>query len=922
MQIGPGSKVGPYEVVAPLGAGGMGEVWRGHDARLGRDVAIKVLPAALAADAERRARFERECRLLASLGHPHIAAVLGLEDAGGTPALVMELVEGPTLAERLGAGAFELDEALVVARQIAEAVEFAHERGIVHRDLKPGNVKLTADGAVKVLDFGLAKALAAEDGSAASAPQITQSPTMSVGTQAGVLLGTAAYMAPEQARGKAVDRRADIWAFGVVVFEMLSGRQLFAGETVSDTIARILERQPDWSALPARTPDRVRELLRRCLDKDARQRLRDIGDARIELDAVIAARAAGDSGVGTAAAGATRERAQKQALGVVAVALVTGALALAGGFALRGVLQPRTPLHLSVVPPDDIVMNGIQFGFGDDRAMYASGTARIADSPAASAIYRRTFDDWQWKKIPGTEGRISWDLGMDGRWVYVLRAVAEGSRQRELVRVPTDGSTPPAVVMPIPSDLGSWDMLPDGRALVFDGEFKRFAALAPGASGEPDWKPVKTDLPIAQLTAHECTPDGKGALLSVGYYRAQAWMQSAAYFDVATGEIRVLEENVGTVALLARRYLLMSRGGALLAAPWDASRHRLAARPATVLQGLRINMAWEHGRFTASERGDLSVTLGGVTSQSRKLAIVHADGRVEPWNGDERPFVITPEVSPDGRFALTTAAPPGGSVFELLQLERGRPGVRRIAGLPTADCASPAYSRDGKWIAWSAMGDSASSGLYVQPVDGSAPARRVLASGAPPDAETACDWMPDHRSIVVVSRRQGRTAIRRVTLEGTGVSERDMVGAVDYAQAEARVSPDGGRLAWVSFENGTPTVVVAAIGPDGRVGTPVPASNGFGQSPRWADDRTLLWATRAGLVMASQVSPALDVSAPVRRADLSAHMNGAFDFALMPGGDLLITKSGPDEGEVRHLEIALGFEPELKRLIAKANGGR
>ncbi len=918
MQIGPGSKLGPYEVVAPLGAGGMGEVWRGHDARLGRDVAIKVLPAALADDSERRARFERECRLLASLNHPHVASVLGLEDAGGTPALVMELVEGPTLAERLTAGALGLDEALVVARQVAEAVEFAHERGIVHRDLKPGNVKLTADGAVKVLDFGLAKALAAEDGSGASSPQITQSPTMSVGTQAGVLLGTAAYMAPEQARGKAVDKRADIWAFGVVLFEMLTGRQLFAGETVSDTIARILERQPDWASLPARTPERVRELLRRCLDKDARQRLRDIGDARIELEAAIAARAMGDSGAGAPASGTSRSRVPKRAVGVIALALLAGALALA----VPRALQRREPLHVSIVPPDDIVMNGIQFGFGADRALYGSGNARIAESPAANAVYRRTYDDWQWKKLPGTEGRLGWDLGMDGRWIYVLRAVAEGSRQNELVRVPTDGAAPPATVTTFPSDVSSWDVLPDGRVLLFDLTFKRWAVLSPGANGAADWRPVKTDLPIAQINADASLPDGKGALLTLGYYRAQAWTQSAAYFDLATGEVRVLEENVGSPMLFANKYLLMSRGGAMLAAPWDASRHRLAARPATVMQRLRINMAWEHGRITASDRGDVCVVLGGVTSQQRKLAIVRANGSVEPWNGDERPFASSPEVSPDGRLALSTAAPPGGSVFELLQMERGRPGVRRIAGLADADCITPAFSRDGKWIAWSAMGDSSKSGLYVQPSDGSAPARRVLAGGSAPDAEYITDWTPDHRSIVTVSRRHGRWAIRRVTLMGDGVSVHDMVGDVDYVQLAARVSPDGRRLAWATFEGGEPTIVVAPLGPDGRAGTPVPVSRGYGVSVRWADDATLLWTTRAGVVMSAKISPALDVGAAIRRADLSTLVAGDAEFAVLPGGDLLVTQKGPGEGETRHFEIALDFEPELRRLIAKANGGR
>ena len=286
MQIG--SIIGAYQVIAKLGEGGMGEVYRARDPRLQRDVAIKVLPSGVAADADRLARFTREAQLLASLNHPHIAHVYGVEHDSTTRALVMELVEGPTLADRIADGPIPLDEALAIAGQIAEALDAAHERGIIHRDLKPANIKLTADGAVKVLDFGLAKALGTGEasgpdrsgGEPLNAPTIT-TPAM---TQAGIILGTAAYMSPEQARGKPVDKRSDIWAFGVVVYEMLTGRRLFAGETVSDTIAEVLKGEIDWQALPAGTPG-VRRVLERALQRDPRKRLRDIGDAIAELDA-------------------------------------------------------------------------------------------------------------------------------------------------------------------------------------------------------------------------------------------------------------------------------------------------------------------------------------------------------------------------------------------------------------------------------------------------------------------------------------------------------------------------------------------------------------------------------------------------------------------------------------------------------------
>jgi eukaryotic-like serine/threonine-protein kinase len=306
MALSTGTKLGFYEIVAPIGAGGMGEVYCARDAKLGRDVALKVLPEAFAHDAERMARFQREAKVLASLNHANIASIYGLEDSGGTHALVMELVEGPTLADRIKRGAIPVDESLRIAKQITEALEYAHERGIVHRDLKPANVSVTNDDVVKILDFGLAKALQDKATSFENAhiddllhrrenligdsasTDIANSPTLSeIMTRPGILLGTAAYMSPEQAKGKAVDRRADIWAFGCVLYEMLTGQMAFRGESATDTLAAVIKEEPDWSRLPVGTPIRVRVLLQRCLQKDPKQRLQAIGEARISLDEVL-----------------------------------------------------------------------------------------------------------------------------------------------------------------------------------------------------------------------------------------------------------------------------------------------------------------------------------------------------------------------------------------------------------------------------------------------------------------------------------------------------------------------------------------------------------------------------------------------------------------------------------------------------------
>ena len=343
-----GVRLGSYEIVGELGAGGMGEVYRARDSRLGREVAIKVVPDAFRSDPERLARFEREARVLAMLNHPHVGAIYGLEESdpltspgqAAVRVIVLELVEGETLAERLAVGPLPIQNALTVAYQIADALEAAHEKGIVHRDLKPGNIKITPDGTVKVLDFGLAKVGRRRR----SGTGMGRSRRRTTGTRDGVILGTAAYMSPEQARGQAVDKRTDIWAFGCVLYEMLTGRQAFAGETVSDTIAAILEREPEWNALPDTTPAAVRRLLQRCLEKDPRHRVRDIGDARIELDDALQGRATGVP----VARRARRERMAWISLAAVSLAAV---LAVGSGLYLRRAPADTRAYRSSILPP-------------------------------------------------------------------------------------------------------------------------------------------------------------------------------------------------------------------------------------------------------------------------------------------------------------------------------------------------------------------------------------------------------------------------------------------------------------------------------------------------------------------------------------------------------------------------------------------
>jgi len=447
MSLVPGRELSHYRLVEQIGEGGMGVVWRATDTTLGRDVAIKVLPEAFSTDPERMARFEREARMLASLNHPNIAAIYGVGSAGGVRFLAMELVTGDDLAARLTHGPVPVVEALELTRQVAEALEAAHEKGIIHRDLKPANVKVTPDGHVKVLDFGLAKAMEGE-ASAASASAMSYSPTITGPmTAANVILGTAAYMSPEQARGKAVDRRADIWAFGCLLFECLTGRRAFSGETVSDTLAKILERDPDLRALPGGTPPRVRDLFQRCLIKDPRLRLRDIGDARIALDEVLAARS--PSGrllvAETPGAGAASRGLPLRPLaigGVVGLALGLGMWSVLG---LRSGGARGDPICLSLAMPSGIkVLNATLAPEGN--TLVIRGYPRDAEGAEAAEprLYTRRLDSYELKPLAGTDGALGDGNARNGILNFVV-PVSRGATEKRWATVPLDGSSPPTL---------------------------------------------------------------------------------------------------------------------------------------------------------------------------------------------------------------------------------------------------------------------------------------------------------------------------------------------------------------------------------------------------------------------------------------------------------------------------------------------
>jgi serine/threonine-protein kinase len=474
MPLSIGARIGSFEVLAPIGSGGMGEVYRANDTKLGRPVALKVLSPALADDADYMARFAREAQVLASLNHPNIATIYGLEESGGVRALVMELVEGSTLAERLAAGTIPLEEALEIARQIADALEFAHEKGIVHRDLKPANVKIAPDGVVKVLDFGLAKT------TEAAAPISPNSATLTMrATQAGLIMGTAGYMSPEQAAAKPVDKRADIWSFGVVLWEMLTGRELFSGETFSHTLAHVLTQPIDYTRIPARTPPAIRDLLRRCLDRDPRKRLRDIGEARIAIQKYQA-----DPLAEQPPAQVAPPKKWHGAPWVLA-AVASGVALWTWIGAPKPVAGPVVRLIAPMPPPPQSRVRSLTVSRDGMRIAFRSGQE--------SQIYVRASDQLEAKSLSGTENAYGMCFSPDGQWL----AFSDNSK---IKKIPVSGGAAVILGEGVMRDGASWG--PDGD-IVFAGTQPGLMRISSAGGLEPDTRKGETNLPVATAFAKQ-----------------------------------------------------------------------------------------------------------------------------------------------------------------------------------------------------------------------------------------------------------------------------------------------------------------------------------------------------------------------------------------------------------------------------------
>ena len=840
-----GERLGPYEISGALGAGGMGEVWRATDSRLRREVAIKVLPAAFTADRERLARFEREAQTLAALNHPNIAAIYGLEEANGTRALVMELVEGEDLSARIARGPLPIEEALAIARQVAEALEAAHEQGIVHRDLKPANVKVRADGTVKVLDFGLAKAMDGVSSPSASvdlarSPALLNSPTLTGahGTQLGVILGTAAYMAPEQARGGAVDKRADVWAFGVVLFEMLTGRSLFAGETVSDTLAGVLKSDVDHAALPEATPHAVRELLRRCLERNPKNRLRDAGDARLVLDDALAGRALA-MGLPAFAGAPVPARWRRwlpwaiaAAASAVAIAAVVrpprGAPAVAPS-AIRFHLQP-----LESVSP---TRRGSFFSLSPD--------GRFLAVTADGGLWVRPLDAVEPRRIEGVEDVTYPFWSPDGAWIGFFSG-------GQLRRVARDGG-PAQRLCDAPEGRGAaWS--PEG-VIVFSPHLgSRGLWRVSGQGGQPV---QMTSLPEKTPNhAHrypQFLPDGRFLYMHLAPDPAVAGTWAASLEGGRPA--RVLDGADQAVyapsaADAARGHLLYRRDKTLLAQPFELATLRATGEAQPLAQNVGTAANTGAGAFAVSSNGVLAFT-SDFESDGELAWVDRAGERVEVLSARTAELQGL-ALAADGRRVAYGSGRPADVWVQ--PLPAGEPS--RFTFGPHPGWAYPLWSADGSHLTfatWDLVGMPHYE-IRRRRVDRAGSDETLLRSPTP---VYPWDWSPDGTTLVY-SDLSGD--LRLLPVAGAAgkrqpVRYREAIGD----QGVAQFSPDGSLLAFASNEQGRSEVFVGTVPPSEAVWQ---LSTGGGSMPRWRrDGRELFYRDGEGALVAVPLGPGTGAAA-------------------------------------------------------------
>ena len=845
-----GTQLGLYEVEELIGAGGMGEVYLARDQKLGRAVALKVLPAESSLDSTRLARLEREARMLAALSHSNIATIHGLEESEGTRFLVLELVEGQTLAERLKRGCIPPKETLALCRQIAEGLEAAHEKGIVHRDLKPANIKITPDGKVKILDFGLAKEFR-EEGlpvDLARGPKLTEQMNLP-----GAIFGTAAYMSPEQAIGKPVDKRTDIWAFGCVLYECLTGEKAFPGKTITEIFAAILKGEPDWQRLPATTPGKVKDLLRRCLQKDLKDRLHDIADARIEIQEQMALPQE------------PLRMSQRFALGwLIGASMITVVIGLLIGatvvnyFKPGGSRVPQPSVRSLVRLEPGQWLDGQRRGLGRPTrtAMVLSGDGRflvysaVKENPGAQdkpRLYLRRIDQLEARPIAGTEGGSSPFLSPDDRWVGFWA-------DKKLMKVPVDGGVP-AVLCDVLWPFGfSWGA--DNQIIFASKEDAGLSKIsAAGGKVEVLTVPDHSKGEFAHRLPY-CLPAGKEVLFTIMY---SAWdvHPGIAVMDLATRKWRVLLEDAADARYVGTGHLAFLRQGTLMVVPFDLESLVLTERPlpaiANIAQALNVDhsaYATAAGQFSISGSGSMVAATGGILPDMQSsLVWVDHEGKAEAIAPFKAPF-FAPRLSPDGqRIAYCTLGMERCAwIFDLNRGTATRLTSEGFTGFPS-------WTPDGRRVAFS-WRNTFVPNIYWQPVDGSSPIERLTQSE---HNQFSGSWSPDGETLAFVES-QPESGFHICLLN---VRDRSVTPYLNsrFSERHPEFSPDGRWMAYSSDESGSSEVYVQPF-PGG--GSKYQISDKGGDQPLWTRNGKQLfyrWGTPTNQVWSVDVQTGSSFSA-------------------------------------------------------------
>ena len=885
-----GQTISHYKVLEKIGEGGMGVVYRAHDTKLNRDVALKILPQQFASDSQRMGRFQREAEVLASLDHPNIGQIYGIEEAGQTKALVLQLIEGPTLADRIAQGPIPVEDALKIALQMAEGLEAAHEKGVIHRDLKPANIKITPEGQVKILDFGLAKALEGE----MPATDLSQSPTLThAATQAGVILGTAAYMSPEQARGENADQRADVWAFGVVLFEMLTGHRTFEGRTVSDVLAAVLATEPQWDSLADNLHPRLRLLLERCLSKEPRDRYTGVGDPRVDIQTVLA-----DPGGVLAQPVAEVAQAPQRRILPWVLAVLLGAVT--AGVAVWSVMSPAPPrlARFAISEPPNV---NLVTGSTPSVTISPDGTRIVYVGPG-SQLYVRAVDQLDAVELRGGVG-INPFISPDGNWVGFRGRTSDDT----LKKVSIHGGPPVVLSEGLGGIAGaSWGA---DDSIIFGTVNANGLFRVSAAGGEE--REALTNLEEGE-SAHrwpEILPGGRTVLFTVEKGQGDANREIAA-LNLETGERKLLIPGGSNPHYAATGHIVYGADGTLRAVPFDLDALEVKGDPVPVLEGVVTQIRGD-AHFSLAGDGTLVYVPGtGGVGVQQTFVWVDREGREEPVAAEPRAYQEF-SLSPDGtKIAVRVNEPDNNDVW-IYDLVRDT--QMRLTFDPATEMF-PIWTPDGQRV----MFGSAGTPLSWKAADGTGEVVTLLES---PNNQFPQAFSPDGTALIFEDRNSPGRDLGMLSLEGERIST--LLLETEFSERNAALSPDGRWMAYQSDESGQFEVYVRPF-PDVNEGR-WQVSSGGGEWPLWSPDGRELFYAGSGsmMVVPIETEPTFTQGTVDLLFDLDPYVkpsglaNRRIDIS--PEGDrflMLKTGGGSDEdAETTSIIIVQNWFEELKKLV-------